>query len=332
MELKIKVGDRVKKSDILGRLDTMELARLYENALANKAAKEAQLVKAEAHNDELVLKSAEANYNLAKNRLERISALYEAGASPKSDLENAIAEEAKAYAEYQEALNQYLKGASEKERISLQKQVDLASQEVAQAKERLDMATFIVQEDGVVTYIGAQEGNRVLEGTHLITVGNDKTLEVTANVNEIDAGSIVPGQAVKITCMAWPGLEFRGEVAKVGAAAIVQTSNAGENVSVPVTVKLVDNLDILKIGYTVDLTIKTMNEKDVIAIPIEAIFNRDNKKLVYVVENGLARPREITTKMGNELYDIVLSGLEVGEEIIINPPADLKGGQKIQAL
>lgn len=332
MELNVKVGDRVKKGDILGRLDTLELARLYENALANKAAKEAELVKAEAQNDELTLKSVEATYNLAKNKAERMKSLYEAGANSKEDLENALAEEARAYAEYQETLNRTLKGAGEKERVSLQKQVDLAAQEVAQAKERLDMATFVVQEDGVVTFIGAQEGNRVLEGSHLITIGNDQQLEVTANINEIDAGSIVPGQAVKITCMAWPGLEFSGEVAKVGAAAVSQTTNSGENISVPVTVKLAGNTEDLRIGYTVDLTIKTMSEKDVIALPMEAIINRDDKKLVFVIENGLAKEREITSKIGNELNDIVLTGLAADEEIILNPPADLQDGQKVQAL
>ena len=58
MELKVKAGDRVKKGEVLGRLDSLELARKYKNSLALLAAREAELAKAEAVNDELKLKEA----------------------------------------------------------------------------------------------------------------------------------------------------------------------------------------------------------------------------------------------------------------------------------
>jgi len=46
MELKVKLGDRVKKGDVLGRLDSLELARLYQNAVATLSGKESELAKA----------------------------------------------------------------------------------------------------------------------------------------------------------------------------------------------------------------------------------------------------------------------------------------------
>ncbi|RYD02883.1 hypothetical protein N752_23005 [Desulforamulus aquiferis] len=51
--------------------------------------------------------------------------------------------------------------------------MDLGLQEVAQAKERLDLATFVAERNGVVLFVGAEKGNRVMEGSRLIVVGSD---------------------------------------------------------------------------------------------------------------------------------------------------------------
>ncbi|NMA64396.1 MAG: efflux RND transporter periplasmic adaptor subunit [Syntrophomonadaceae bacterium] len=329
MELKVKVGDRVKKGDILGRLDSLELARKYKNAIAVLAAREAELAQADAVSDELSLKQAETEFSKAKNHLNRINELYDAGAVTIEELETARVEESRARVVYNEAKIKMEKGAGDQQKASLRAQVELARQEVDQAKERLDLATFIAAFDGVVTHVGAKEGNRVLEGTALLELGSEEVLEVTANVNEIDAGSLEPGQAVEISCLAWPGREYQGEVDKVGAAAVTQKSSNGELVNVPVTVKLKGNTEELKIGYTVDLTINLHNEGEVLAIPIEAVVERDDKKVVFVVIDGTAQERQIKTRIGNELHDIVISGLKPGEKVIINPPANLKTGQKV---
>lgn len=332
MELKVKAGDRVKKGDVLGRLDSLELARQYKNTIAVLAAREAELAKADAVSDELNLKQAEAEYNKAQNHFIRINELYKAGAVNIEEQESAQVEEARARVLYNEAKIKMEQGAGGQQKASLRAQVELARQEVDQAKERLDLATFIADFDGVIVTVGAKEGNRVLEGTELLELGSEEVLEVTANVNEIDAGSLEPGQAVKVSCLALPGKEFWGEVYKVGAAAVTQKSNSGEFVNIPVTVKLKGKTGELKIGYTVDLTIKLRSEDNALAIPVEAIVEKDDKKTVFIVKDGIAREQQVKTRMGNELMDIVTSGLKPGDKVIINPPATLKPGQKVTVM
>ncbi len=332
MELKVKAGDRVKKGDVLGRLDSLELARKYKDALAVLAARQADLAKAEAVSDDLNFKEAEAQYQKAKNHLDRIDQLYKAGAVNIEEHESALAEEAKAKTLYNEAKVKMEQNAGNRDKASLKAQVELAQQEVDQAKERMELATFVAAFDGVVTEVNAKEGNRVLEGTSVMELGNEDVLEVTATVNEIDAGSLEIGQDVKISCLALPGREFHGKVSRVGAAAIIQKSNSGETVNVPVTIQIEGKPGDLKIGYTVDLTISLQKESKVLAIPVEAIMERDGKKSVFLVQNGLAKERQVKTRMGNELKDIVTSGLKAGDKVVINPPSSLKPGQKVMAM
>lgn len=332
MELKVKAGDRVKKGDILGRLDSLELARKYKNSLAILAARQADLAKAEAVSDELNLKGSEAQYQKAKNHLDRIEELYKAGAVNIEELESARVEEAKANALFNEAKVKMEQKAGSRDKASLKAQVELAQQEVDQAKERMDLATFVAAFDGVVTVVNNKEGNRVLEGNQIMELGKEDVLEVTASVNEIDAGSLEIGQDVKISCLALPGREYHGKVSRVGAAAIIQKNNSGETVNVPVTIQLKGKTGELKIGYTVDLSISLRKESQVLAIPVEATMERDGKKLVFVVQNGMVRERQIKTRMGNELKDIVTSGLKAGDKVVINPPSSLKPGQKVMAM
>lgn len=329
MELNVKVGDQVKAGDILGRLDTLELGRRYQNALAIQAGKEAELAQALATSDELAFKSAEAEYTKAKNHLERINKLHDAGAITLEELEVSRAELARAESSYHEARIKVEQGASERLKSSLQAQVDLANQEAAQAKERLDLATFVASHDGVVTYVGAKQGNQVMEGTELLVLSDDSELEVNANINEIDAGYLKTGQKVDIRCIALLGQKYAGEITRIGNAAIIEKGGAGETVNIPVTIKLKGNTEGLKVGYTTDMSIKMLLKKDVTVVPVEAIFERNGKKMVYIIKGDKLQEREIKTKTGNELYDVVISGLKEGEKIVKNPDQGMRAGLKV---
>ena len=72
-----------------------------------------------------------------------------------------------------------------------------------------------------------------------------------------------------------------------------------------------------------------MKEKDLLTVPVEAIVSENNAKYVYVVENGAVAKREIVTSLGNELHDVVISGLTDGEEVVLDPPPELQEGQKV---
>jgi HlyD family secretion protein len=174
MDLNVKVGDRVNKGEILGRLDTLELERRYKEAVASLAGKEAELAKAAAVNENLNLKALHSEYLMTRNKMNRIEELLKAGAASLGEKEAAQAELDRVEAAYLEARTRYNQGASVKQYDSLQAQVELARQEMNQASERLDMATFVAMSNGVVTYIGAQKGNRVMEGSLLLVVGSDR--------------------------------------------------------------------------------------------------------------------------------------------------------------
>lgn len=330
MELKVKAGDRVKKGDILGRLDTLELERRHQEALSNLAGKEAELAKARASDDVQQFNEAEAAYNKAKNHYDRVKSLFEAGALNKEELEEAEADMQSKLTTYQAARVRMEQAASQKQVQALLSQVDLARQEAAQARERLDLGTLTAGFDGVVVSVSAKEGNRVQEGTEILVLAQDSKLQVNARVNEVDAGELKEGQAVKITSIALPGENFEGVITRVGGAAVTEKSqNSSTAVAkIPVQVTLTGDCSRLKFGYSVNVTIKTMTVQNVLAVPCEAIVEDQGRKTVWVLKNGSLEKRNIEVQRGNELKDIVLSGVQDGEEVVKNPAANLSEGQK----
>jgi len=332
MELNIKLGDRVKKGQILGRLDTMELARLHQQALSNLAGKEADLAEALAGNDEQKYKEAEAAYIKDKNHRDRIKTLFAAGACSAEELETAESTMQNSLTAYQKATIRIEQRVSAKQIAALQTQVDLAHQEVAQTRERFELATLTAAFDGVAISVKAEAGNRVQEGSELVVLADDHFLQATAQVNEVDAGELQVGQTVNITCLALPGQTFVGTITSIGGAAVQEQGQNGSAVmKVPVSVQLKGDLSLLKIGYNVNLSITTMEMQDVLVVPIEAVVEDNGQKQVWVLKEGILELRSIETQRGNELQEIVISGLQEGEEVVKNPSAALVNGQKAVA-
>jgi len=329
MELNIKLGDRVTKGQILGRLDTMELGRLHQQALSNLAGKEADLAKALASNDEQQYRAAEAAYIKDKNHRDRIKTLFDAGACSTEDLEMAESTMQSSLTAYEEALIRKEQGVSAKQIAALQTQVDLANQEVAQTRERLDLSTLTAAFDGVAISVEAKAGNRVQAGSELVVIADDRSLQVIARVNEVDSGELQVGQAVTITCLALPGQTFEGTIVSIGGAAVQESGQNGSAVmKIPVSVQLKGDCSLLKLGYNVNLSIITMEMKDVLLVPIEAVVEDEDQKLVWVLKDGKLEERKIETQRGNELSEIVISGLQEGEEVVKNPSESFVTGQK----
>jgi hypothetical protein len=73
-----------------------------------------------------------------------------------------------------------------------------------------------------------------------------------------------------------------------------------------------------------------LGTQKVVAIPLAALMERGQLQSVFVVENGLAHTRLVTTGRRTGLAVEVLSGLNAGETIIRPVPAGLQDGARVE--
>ncbi|MEZ5435812.1 MAG: efflux RND transporter periplasmic adaptor subunit [Pseudomonadales bacterium] len=175
--------------------------------------------------------------------------------------------------------------------------------------------------DGVVVEVNSELGEYVTPSPSgvltkpVIEMLDNHCLYVTAPIDEVDAKSLRVGQRVRITLDAFRGQQFDGHLTRV-APYVVEVEKQARTVDVDVRF---DNLlpDILLlIGYSADVEIVLDKRDGVLRIPTEAIVD---KKTVYVLADGMLQKREIETGLSNWTMTEVVSGVQVGDKIVMTP-------------
>lgn len=186
----------------------------------------------------------------------------------------------------------------------------------------------------MVTAVEVALGDYVQPGTRLITIGDTTQLEVTAGVNEADSGRLSPGQKVKVTTAAQPDREYSGILQSVspGAVAATMTTDRGGQIEVPVIVRIEGDTEGLRPGYTVDLSITTVDSDNSLVAPYESIVEMDGRTKVFVIEDGVAKLKEVTIGVETALFTEILSGLTEGEKVVVSPPQGLMDGGRVAEL
>lgn len=231
-----------------------------------------------------------------------------------------------------------------------------------QVDDNLDECTIHSPIDGIVTNLTAKQGENVVigtmnnPGTVIMTVSDLSVIEIEAEVDETDVGSIEVGHIVDIKLDAFPDTTFEGVVARIGNSARVSGFGSQDQATnFLVYVKLLDDVRNIKPGMTSDVDITTNTRDEVLQIPIQAVVMRDQedstanddapsvadsdagvavaaepkvrenrrksgkpdeREGVFVVEDGKAVFREITTGIADQQYIEVMSGVSADEEII----------------
>lgn len=221
---------------------------------------------------------------------------------------------------------------------------------MVKVRRNLEYATITSPINGVVINKAVEEGQTVAAGFEtptLFTIAADLTkMQIIADVDEADIGSVQDGQRVSFTVDAYPNDVFEGKVEQIrlGESSDSSTSSSSSSSSsTVVTYEVVisaDNPDLkLKPRLTANITIYTMERNDVLSIPNKALrFIADasmleplgltvenptmqapeGKRLVWVEEGTQLKPKAITVGSSNNNVTEVVDGLQEGEIVAVN--------------
>lgn len=224
---------------------------------------------------------------------------------------------------------------------------------MVKVRRNLEYATITSPINGVVINKAVEEGQTVAAGFEtptLFTIAADLTkMQIIADVDEADIGSVQDGQRVSFTVDAYPNDVFEGKVEQIrlGESSDSSTSSSSSSSSTVVTYEVVisaDNPDLkLKPRLTANVYIYTMERNDVLSIPNKALrFIADasmleplgltvenptmqapeGKRLVWVEEGTQLKPKAITVGSSNNNVTEVVDGLQEGEIVAVDLSAE----------
>ncbi|QKG85637.1 efflux RND transporter periplasmic adaptor subunit [Kroppenstedtia pulmonis] len=151
---------------------------------------------------------------------------------------------------------------------------------------------------------------------------------VQADVTEYDALKVKKGQSVTLKWDADPSREWTGKISRVGQ--LPKGSEAeGTSKQIKYDVEISPDQRIpLKLGSRLMVLIQTKQQK-VKAVPQKALIRKNNKDGVFVTSNNQATWREVDLGISDGKKVEIRSGLDPEDEVIINPPQDMKNGAEV---
>lgn len=164
-------------------------------------------------------------------------------------------------------------------------------------------------------------GDMVHKGQKILTIPNSGLMGVELAVHESSVDKVKVGQQAKVTVEAFPDRAFPGRVSSVAPLPDPQQGWLDPGVKVYTTHVIIDGShDFIKPGMSAKVEILIEQLHDTMIVPVQVVANRDGKKVCYVYSGGGPEPREVETGAFNDVFVQILSGLEVGEEVLLSPP------------
>jgi HlyD family secretion protein len=165
--------------------------------------------------------------------------------------------------------------------------------------------------DGIVADRLLTEGAISSANSPILTLIS-RDMEVVLNVEESVIGRIREGMEVTLTATAYPGERFDGVVSFIGLSADTRSRTF--------TVKVTPNDPArrLRPGMSVQVRLETERRENVLTVPRTAVLQRDNRSVVFVVSDGLAAMRQVTTGLFDDRVIEIVSGLHEGEDIVVS--------------
>lgn len=195
-------------------------------------------------------------------------------------------------------------------------QVEQARAALREAEAKLGYTQIHAPLTGVVGSVSTQEGETVAVGLAaptFITIVDLDRLEVHAFVDETDIGRVKERQEALFFVDAYPDQEFTGRV-----TAIYPKAQMEQNVvEYDVVIEIDDTHGLLKPDMTANVTIMMEAREDVLTVPNGAIRREAGRRVVYVEENGQFTPRPVETGLRDASHTEILSGVQVGDRVLV---------------
>ncbi len=321
--LNVSVGDKVKKGDIILTYENnydLEIERANKQieaitATYNETVKGADFQK--ISNMKLNISTVETNLGFARNNFEKTKVLYENNAISEVEYKEAENNVIALENQLQEAKNNYdlmMQGVSSNVKKQYEAQIEEIMVQIKILEQNIEQASVKAEFDGIITELNVNQGGMTQPGVPVVEIQDENSLGIYVEVLAEDAVKTVTGMPFVIG----NGKENRElKINRIYPKAKASVSDLGvEQKRVRIEADLEDGMEF-KIGAEVDVVIVLEEKKDVLLVDRDAVYEKNQKEYVTVIEGGKEIEKEVTTGLKNDEYAEVTSGLNENEVVMI---------------
>lgn len=290
----VNVGDKVNKDEVLFVLDKDDINKQVNQAYtAYEAAKAGYDVSA-------------AQIQLAKDSFEKIKKLYEEGAVPETQYEQA-------------------KLAASDESLEAAKMgVEQARVAYDNAASMLENAEVKAPISGVISNVNIVEGEYATQSNPPITIVDSDSITIEFGVPSNMVNKIKTGDKVKVEISA-ANYDEETVINNISSSADMMTNLY--NVEI-----VINNDGTIKPGMFAKVYLDTDRIENAFAVKTEAVKEKEDKKYVFVANGDVSMQKEVTTGLDTGTYIEIKSGLAEGDNVIVKGQDYVNDGSKIKVV
>jgi RND family efflux transporter MFP subunit len=306
------IGDRVAAGQVLAEIEAPEIQQQIRQARDEIDTAAASVEQAQAN-----LVQGRSNLQLAEVTKDRWAKLFAKGVVSRQENDTYQTQWAAQLANVQ---------ALEKALAAARSNVASAQANLARLQELEKYQTVRAPFAGVITVRNIDVGMLANEGTTLLyRIAQTDRLRTYVNVPQADADSVHVGQPATLTIADFAGRDFHGAVTRTANALDPSTRTLLVEVQVP-------NADgRLMPGMYAQVDLSVPRKDPPLVIPGDTLVVRaDGPQVAVVAADGTVHYQRI--QLGRDFGDRleVLSGLQEGQQIAVNPSDDVREGAKVK--
>lgn len=187
------------------------------------------------------------------------------------------------------------------------------------AKLNFDYASIRAPIDGVITDRSIKVGNTVNENEQVFQITSLDSLQAFLHVPQRDLHKFQTGQQARMSIDAAPGEEFDSRIERISPSISAETGTFKVTMSVTET-------EQLKPGMFARFSIAYDKHEDAVLVPYAALVDEDYENAVYVVEDGVAHRKVVSTGISSDGKIEITDGLDGRESVVIVGQNGLKDG------
>ncbi|HSS20548.1 MAG TPA: efflux RND transporter periplasmic adaptor subunit [Pyrinomonadaceae bacterium] len=317
--ISVDLGSVVRRGQMIAQIEPNDYKLRVQQSEAALSQARARLGLSPEGNDDKVsadqtgtVRQAKAQLDEARLNRERAVRLVEQGIVAKADFDSADATYKVAQSRYQDALEEI------RNRQALLAQ---RRSEVALARQQLADTAVYAPIDGIVQLKRASVGEYLAAGAPVVDIVRMNPLRLQAEVPERDAATVRFGQNVRVS-VEGDNKVYVGQIKRLSP--VITQQNRMLMVEADV-----QNDGSLRPGSFAKAEIVTNDAKMAVTVPNNAIVTFAGIEKVIVVQNGKAVEKPITTGRRSAEFTEILAGINVGEEVIVDP-GNLQSGMPVE--
>jgi HlyD family secretion protein len=331
----VHVGDKVKKGDLLLRMQDADAVSRLATAKSSLSSAQASLqdlsqggTQEERLSMEADLTRAQQQKDQAEKSLAALQQLQQKGAASASEVAAAEQRLQTATASLKNIEQRRTNRYSSTDKSKVQAQVNDARAAVSAAQSTYSNANIRTPIDGTVYSIPVTDYDFVNAGEPLLDVADLKRIQVRAYFDEPEIGKLAVGQAVKILWDAKPDQVWHGHISRAPSTVITYgTRNVGECL---ITVD--DAQEDLLPNTNVTVTVTVSQRFNVLSVPREALHTEGASDYVYRIVQGKLVRTPVQVGVLNLTRVEIRSGLSEKDVVALNATSnrDLSNGLAVK--